>query len=147
MRANWFVFSKQMRVAAKQGKERVNFCLGRFPELNLIVGLFSRKKVKGIDFIEFSINTVNAADSLHHASRIPREIIVYDYIGTVQVYTFRQYFSADENAKIVFGKSCFGIKVFNNLLPDQGTGPACKTKHFIWEFGINIFSEILGCFS
>src|SRR3989344_406763 len=130
MRADRFVFSKQMRVATKQGKERVNFCLGRFPELDLIVGLFSREKVKGVDFIKFSINTVNATDSLHHASRIPREIIVYDDIRTMQVYAFRQDFRTDQNAKIVFGKPRFGIKVFNNLFPNQGTGTTGKTKYF-----------------
>src|SRR4030042_2481748 len=142
MRADWFIFSKQMSVAAEQRKKSADFCFGRFPKLNLVVSLLSREKIKCINFIKFCIHAVNPPHSLHHASRVPWEIVVYDRVRSVQVYAFRQYFGADKGAIIIFWKSGFSVKVFNNLLPNRRAGTAGKAKRLVWKLFVNFFGEI-----
>ena len=42
------------------------------------------------NFFKFSIDTVNSTNSLHHSCRVPWQIVIYHYIGTMQINPFRQ---------------------------------------------------------
>ena len=49
------------------------------------------------------VHTVDASDALDEAGWIPRDVVIDDDVGAVQVDAFGKHFGGDQNAVLVFG--------------------------------------------
>ena len=61
--------------------------------------------------VEFGIHAVDAANALNEAGRIPRNVVVDDDVGAVEVHAFREHFRGNQNPVVVARVECVGIKV------------------------------------
>ena len=61
--------------------------------------------------VELRVHAIDAADTLNEASRIPRNVVVDDHVGAVEVHAFGKHFRADQNPVVVARVECVGVEV------------------------------------
>ena len=103
MRGDFLVAGQQARIVAQQGDEGMDLRLGGFGQSDLVVALIGWEKVVGGERLEFCAHAIHPPDALHHAAGIPRDVVIDDRRGAMEVYAFREDIGGDENAVIVAG--------------------------------------------
>src|SRR5690606_430850 len=77
------------------------------------ISLLRRVEVVVVNNTSNTSNSIYTSNSLHKSCCIPRRVIVYNYIGSMKVYTFCQNIGSDDDIVIIlFLTNIVGIKVF-----------------------------------
>ncbi len=104
-----FVFGIHLIVFSKGRMKGLNFHKSCFFQLNLRIALCWRIEHIVVNGIGFCTDTVYAANALHESGGVPRGIVVYDYVGAMEVYAFGQYFGSNDD--VVFVALLLGIPI------------------------------------
>ena len=146
VRDDFLAFGQQAGIRAEHLDEGVDFRLGSFAELDEVVALVGREKVVGVNLVELGVHAVDAPDALNEARGIPRNVVIDDDIGAVEVHAFGENFGGDQDAVIVLGAICLGVEIGDDILADAVERFAGEEQDFGFNFVADFRSEIVGGF-
>ena len=118
MRNNFLAIGQQAGVRAEHLNEGVDFRFGCFLELDEVVAFVGREKVVGVNLVELGVHAVDAPNTLDKARGIPRDVVIDDDVGAVEVHAFGKNLRGDEDAVIILGTKCLGVEVRGHVLAD-----------------------------
>ena len=118
VRDDFLALGQQAGIRAEHLDEGVDFRLGGFAELDEVVAFFGREKVVGVNRVELGVHAVDAPDALDEARGIPRDVVIDDDVGAVEVHAFGEDFGGDQDAVVVLGPIRLGVEVGDDFLAD-----------------------------
>jgi hypothetical protein len=96
----------------------MNLRLGGLAKLYQVVALVGREKVIGVNLVELRIHAVDASDTLNEAGGIPRDVVIDDHVGTVEVHTLGQDFGGDQDAVVILRPIGLGVEIGDDIFAD-----------------------------
>ena len=92
--------------------DQKHFITGNLARLDQLSTLLGREEIDYIKLIkDFPADTVDAADTLDDAHRIPGDIIVNDEPSAIQVKAFRDLVGTKQDIKIIVLLRIRGVKI------------------------------------
>ncbi len=93
----------------------MNFRFGGFRKSDLVIAFVGRKEIICGDGLELCADTVDAANPLHQAAWVPRNVIIDDRGGTMKVNAFGENVCRDKDTIIVTLFLHVGVEVGNDF--------------------------------
>ena len=111
---------------------------GVLVQLYLMVALLRRIEHIIVDVRGSRADTVHTAYALHQPCRVPRRIVIYNHVGSVQVDTLGQYIGGEDDIISLFIMRGIGIKI---VLYHLVKPVAISGRHFQYIHPAKFFSQ------
>ncbi len=144
VRRDLLVAGEQARVIAEQRDERGDLRLGGLGEGDLVVALVGRKEVVGEDGFELRADAVHAPDALHHAARVPRDVVVDDRGRAMKVHAFREDIGRYQDAVVVERLFLVRIEVRDDGAAKLGAGCGAEEQRLRLDILFDLVGQIAG---